>query len=370
MIERLFTFTGTGELLGQGFVQSAAARRRGARARRRGAGAADRRARAWRSPCTAPPSSRSPAGRRRCSRGQRAASVRWRERSRPGIVFGLLGLRQRERDSVIGVVLAFGLGLGVLMIALYPGRAANKFGLLTGSIVGSRLDEPRGCSARWRSSCWPCSPSSTGRCCSRAPTPRSPSARGVPVRLLSPLFAVLIASDDGAGGADRRGGDRARGHRDPGRRRRAGDGEPGGARTLLAVAVRRARAGGRHGRVARAGAARERATSRRSRSLLRRVPPAARADSAGLTAPRRATSASTTPAATEALSDSTGPAIGIDTVTSQVSLTSRDSPLPSEPTTSTSGSAARSNSSRLTEPSASKPGDHVARPWRTRAGCG
>ena len=52
-----------------------------------------------------------------------------------GLVFGPLGLRQRERDSVIGVVLAFGLGLGVLMIALYPGRAANKFGLLTGSIV-------------------------------------------------------------------------------------------------------------------------------------------------------------------------------------------------------------------------------------------
>ena len=52
-----------------------------------------------------------------------------------GLVFGLLGLRQRERDSVIGVVLAFGLGLGVLMLALYPGRASNKFGLLTGSIV-------------------------------------------------------------------------------------------------------------------------------------------------------------------------------------------------------------------------------------------
>lgn len=52
-----------------------------------------------------------------------------------GVVFGLLGLRQRERDSVIGVVLAFGLGLGVLLLALYPGRASNKFGLLTGSIV-------------------------------------------------------------------------------------------------------------------------------------------------------------------------------------------------------------------------------------------
>lgn len=52
-----------------------------------------------------------------------------------GVVFGLLGLRRRERDTVIGVVLAFGLGLGVLMLALYRGRASNKFGLLTGSIV-------------------------------------------------------------------------------------------------------------------------------------------------------------------------------------------------------------------------------------------
>jgi len=33
---------------------------------------------------------------------------------------------------VIGVVLAFGLGLGVLLLALYQGRSANKFGLLTG----------------------------------------------------------------------------------------------------------------------------------------------------------------------------------------------------------------------------------------------
>ena len=52
-----------------------------------------------------------------------------------GLVFGLLGLRQRERDSVIGVVLAFGLGVGVLLLALHEGRASNKFGLLTGSIV-------------------------------------------------------------------------------------------------------------------------------------------------------------------------------------------------------------------------------------------
>ena len=29
----------------------------------------------------------------------------------------------------------FGLGLGILFLALYPGRSGNKFGLLTGQIV-------------------------------------------------------------------------------------------------------------------------------------------------------------------------------------------------------------------------------------------
>ena len=47
------------------------------------------------------------------------------------VIFGLLGNRVRERDSVIGVVLAFGLGLGVLFIALY-GRTGTGFSLLTG----------------------------------------------------------------------------------------------------------------------------------------------------------------------------------------------------------------------------------------------
>ncbi|PPK63475.1 metal ABC transporter permease [Actinokineospora auranticolor] len=52
------------------------------------------------------------------------------------LVLGLLSRRSSDYDSVIGVVLAFGLGLGVLMLWLYKGRASNKFGLLTGQIVG------------------------------------------------------------------------------------------------------------------------------------------------------------------------------------------------------------------------------------------
>ncbi|GAA4744690.1 metal ABC transporter permease [Gordonia alkaliphila] len=49
-------------------------------------------------------------------------------------VFGVLGNRARERDSVIGVVMAFGLGLGVLFLHLY-GRAGTGFALLTGQVV-------------------------------------------------------------------------------------------------------------------------------------------------------------------------------------------------------------------------------------------
>ncbi|HEV7581256.1 MAG TPA: metal ABC transporter permease [Mycobacterium sp.] len=51
-------------------------------------------------------------------------------------LFGVLGQRARERDSVTGVVLAFGLGLAVLFIYLYPGRTTTSFALLTGQIVG------------------------------------------------------------------------------------------------------------------------------------------------------------------------------------------------------------------------------------------
>lgn len=50
-------------------------------------------------------------------------------------LIGVLGARARERNSAIGVLMPFGLGLGILFLALYEGRAANKFGLLTGQIV-------------------------------------------------------------------------------------------------------------------------------------------------------------------------------------------------------------------------------------------
>jgi zinc/manganese transport system permease protein len=51
------------------------------------------------------------------------------------LVLGLMGVRARDKNSIIGVIMPFGLGLGILFLSLYEGRAANKFGLLTGQIV-------------------------------------------------------------------------------------------------------------------------------------------------------------------------------------------------------------------------------------------
>ena len=53
-----------------------------------------------------------------------------------GLALGLLSFRGRERDSSIGAVLAFGLGLGVLFLSLYHGYATEATNLLFGSIVG------------------------------------------------------------------------------------------------------------------------------------------------------------------------------------------------------------------------------------------
>ena len=57
------------------------------------------------------------------------------------LLIGALGARARERNSVIGVLMPFGLGLGILFLAVYPGRAANRFGLLTGQVVS--VDGPQ-----------------------------------------------------------------------------------------------------------------------------------------------------------------------------------------------------------------------------------
>ncbi|MEE2031420.1 metal ABC transporter permease [Rhodococcus chondri] len=107
------------------------------------------------------------------------------------ILFGLLGTRARERDSVIGVVMAFGLGVAVLLLWAYDGRTGAAFSLLTGQIVapgGTGIALLAACAAivigalvfMYR----PLLFASTD--------PEVAAARGVPVRALSIVFAVLV----------------------------------------------------------------------------------------------------------------------------------------------------------------------------------
>lgn len=57
------------------------------------------------------------------------------------LIIAFLGDKARDRNSIVAVLMPFGLGIGILALALYPGRAANKFGLLTGQIVA--VDDPK-----------------------------------------------------------------------------------------------------------------------------------------------------------------------------------------------------------------------------------
>ena len=51
------------------------------------------------------------------------------------LIIGIGGAKDSEKNAIIGVLMPFGLGLAILFLALYDGRAASKFGLLTGQIV-------------------------------------------------------------------------------------------------------------------------------------------------------------------------------------------------------------------------------------------
>jgi zinc/manganese transport system permease protein len=107
------------------------------------------------------------------------------------LLIGLLGSRARDRNSVIGVLMPFGLGLGVLFLSLYQGRAANKFGLLTGQIVA--IDTPQ---LRWlllTAAVVVASLLAIWRPLVFASTdPDLAAARGVPVGLLSTAFMLIL----------------------------------------------------------------------------------------------------------------------------------------------------------------------------------
>jgi zinc/manganese transport system permease protein len=109
-----------------------------------------------------------------------------------GLLLGLLSLRGRERDSAIGAVLAFGLGLGVLFLSLYQGYATEATALLFGNILGVSASQLRtivivgaivllGLAVLYR----PLFFSSVD--------PEIAAARGVPIRALSVAIFLLLA---------------------------------------------------------------------------------------------------------------------------------------------------------------------------------
>ncbi len=106
-------------------------------------------------------------------------------------IIAFLGDRAKDRNSIVAVLMPFGLGIGILALSLYPGRAANKFGLLTGQIVA--VDDPKLASMTimtlvvlvamllmWR----PLSFASLD--------PEVAAARGVPVKWLGIVFVIVL----------------------------------------------------------------------------------------------------------------------------------------------------------------------------------
>jgi len=107
------------------------------------------------------------------------------------LLLGLLGGRESDRDSVIGAILSFGLGLGVLLLWFYPGRASNKFGILVGQIVAI---EPTDLTLLVVSSLFVLAVLAViyRPLLFASVDPGVAVARGVPVHILSPVFAVLV----------------------------------------------------------------------------------------------------------------------------------------------------------------------------------
>ncbi|WP_047260746.1 metal ABC transporter permease [Corynebacterium uterequi] len=106
------------------------------------------------------------------------------------IVLAVLGFRGHQ-DSSIGVVMSFGLGLAVLFIYLYPGNSSAAMSLLTGQIVGVSSASTWLLLATtavvvgavvvlWRPLLF------------ASADPDMAQAAGVPTRLLSVVFAILV----------------------------------------------------------------------------------------------------------------------------------------------------------------------------------
>jgi zinc/manganese transport system permease protein len=105
---------------------------------------------------------------------------------------GLLGERIEGRDVAIGIVLAFALGLGILFLQLYTAYATEAFSILFGSIMGISTNDilvSLGIGILVLV---------TLAFISRpllfmSVNPIAAEARGVPTRLLSAIFLLIVA---------------------------------------------------------------------------------------------------------------------------------------------------------------------------------
>jgi zinc/manganese transport system permease protein len=109
-----------------------------------------------------------------------------------GGLIGALGVRERERDSSIGVILAAGMGLGVLLLSFYHGFATEATNILFGDIFGVSSGQllllgviavvvAAGMIAIYRPLLF------------ASVDPEVAVARGVPVRLLGIVFLFILA---------------------------------------------------------------------------------------------------------------------------------------------------------------------------------
>jgi zinc/manganese transport system permease protein len=109
-----------------------------------------------------------------------------------GVGVGLVGSDLRERDVTIGILMALALGFGLLFLSLQSGFAQRVYGILFGSILGISGDDVR----------------ATGAGAAAVGVlflvlyrplvfstfdPASAEAHGVPVRLVSVVFMVMVA---------------------------------------------------------------------------------------------------------------------------------------------------------------------------------
>ena len=109
-----------------------------------------------------------------------------------GIVMGLLGERVRGRDVAIGIVMSFSMGLGALFLSLYTRYATEAFNILFGTILGVSHRDLLVTGIAGALTLGALAIIARPLLFASV-DPEVAAARGVPVRVLSAVFFVLLA---------------------------------------------------------------------------------------------------------------------------------------------------------------------------------